>query len=123
MDWQELPKAHGKRGLMLIMGSLLWWGEAAHSKGPVGSPDWWNWKLAVEDFVWVIESIIKTASPHDSATKAIKHKSDLTGRMNQRQTRNWHVCERSVIPLGSLLHCSNYLPASTNMQVVYPLRY
>ncbi len=46
-------------GFMLILGTLLWWGEAAYAVGK-SLEAWWNWREALVDFTWVIECMIRT---------------------------------------------------------------
>ncbi|SJL01336.1 uncharacterized protein ARMOST_04656 [Armillaria ostoyae] len=64
LDWEGLEKCSGCMGFILLLGSLLWWGETAHAIGEK-SEDWWNWHLAIKNFVWVIEHIIRTADLGD----------------------------------------------------------
>lgn len=59
MDWGDVLYYCGKNGLLQIMGTLLWWGEAAHKSSPV---DLHDWKQAVLDVTWSVESIMYEAA-------------------------------------------------------------
>ncbi|KAF8171764.1 hypothetical protein K438DRAFT_1981917 [Mycena galopus ATCC 62051] len=51
-DWTELAKTHGRNGLSLVVGCLLWWGDAAvETKDPALRLDWLT---AVQDVSWAL---------------------------------------------------------------------
>ncbi len=64
-----LESCYGSNGLLLVMASLLWWGEEAHSVG-VQTEEWWNWHKAVKDIVWTLEHMIRTSIPSSVWTAA-----------------------------------------------------
>jgi hypothetical protein len=55
--WQDVAKTHGRNGLLLVVGCLLWWGDtAAASEQPLLRQDWTS---AVEDVSWVLGETMK----------------------------------------------------------------
>ncbi|KAJ7802391.1 hypothetical protein B0H13DRAFT_2389627 [Mycena leptocephala] len=60
-DWSEVAKMHGRNGMLLYLGGLLWWGEsaAAAAATPALLADW---KLAVEDVSVVLAAAIECES-------------------------------------------------------------
>ncbi|KAK0438386.1 hypothetical protein EV421DRAFT_1714355, partial [Armillaria borealis] len=75
LDWEGLERCNGGTGFILMLGSLLWWGEAAYAVGK-GSEPWWNWREALIDFTWAIEHMIRTTElgSGSSAGKAANRK-------------------------------------------------
>ncbi|KAJ7129819.1 hypothetical protein C8R43DRAFT_1134082 [Mycena crocata] len=56
--WDEVAKTHGRNGMLMVLGCLLWWGEAAAaSEDP--SPLLEDWKLAVVDVTSVLTETLK----------------------------------------------------------------
>jgi hypothetical protein len=44
-DWDELAKMHGRNGMLMVMGCLLWWGDVTEeSEDPLLES---NWRVAV----------------------------------------------------------------------------
>jgi hypothetical protein len=72
-EWEMVAKTHGRNGMLLVVGCLLWWGDAAAATQD--TPLQLEWKKAVEDVTWVLgktlESVgalyIKTCDGGDSA--------------------------------------------------------
>ncbi|KAJ7075398.1 hypothetical protein B0H15DRAFT_791929, partial [Mycena belliarum] len=54
--WEVLAKTHGRNGLLLVIGCLLWWGDAA--KAACDAALWEDWMLAVRDFKWVLSQVL-----------------------------------------------------------------
>ncbi|KAF8129680.1 hypothetical protein K438DRAFT_1644430, partial [Mycena galopus ATCC 62051] len=51
-DWTELAKTHGQNGMSLVVGCLLWWGDAAaKTEDPALRLDWLK---AVQDVSWAL---------------------------------------------------------------------
>lgn len=55
MNWEDFAGYSGKNGLLQIMGTLLWWGEAANKDGPAAAH---AWGLAVDEVAWSLQSIV-----------------------------------------------------------------
>ncbi|KAK6997436.1 hypothetical protein R3P38DRAFT_3219441 [Favolaschia claudopus] len=53
LDWSLMTRLHGRNGLLQIMATLLWWGEAIES-----AMDRMTWTLAVEDVTWALEEML-----------------------------------------------------------------
>ncbi|KAJ7847176.1 hypothetical protein B0H13DRAFT_1447665, partial [Mycena leptocephala] len=49
--WEDLAKTHGRNGMLLVAGCLLWWGDAAAVSEEVLLLE--DWKKVVEDVSWV----------------------------------------------------------------------
>ncbi len=75
LDSEGLEKCNGGMGFLLMLGTLLWWGEAAYAVGK-GLEAWWNWQEALVDFTWAIEHMIQTAElgSASSTQKPVKQK-------------------------------------------------
>jgi hypothetical protein len=56
-DWDELLKTHGRNGVLMVLGCLLWWGDVVEeSEDALLESDW---RLAVRDVSWALkESIV-----------------------------------------------------------------
>jgi hypothetical protein len=52
-DWEEIAKMAGRNGVLLYMGGLLWWGEAA-AAAPESEDLLKDWRLAVDDVAAVL---------------------------------------------------------------------
>ncbi|KAJ6470182.1 hypothetical protein DFH09DRAFT_954871, partial [Mycena vulgaris] len=50
--WEEVAKTHGRNGMLLVVGCLLWWGDAVAADGDVALRE--GWKDAVRDVYWVL---------------------------------------------------------------------
>ncbi|KAF9024543.1 hypothetical protein BDZ89DRAFT_918775, partial [Hymenopellis radicata] len=60
-EWNGLDAKHGRNGFLMVMGTLLWWGEAVFVQ-PRSKPteEQAEWELAVEDVTWVLEHMLRT---------------------------------------------------------------
>ncbi|SJL00833.1 uncharacterized protein ARMOST_04147 [Armillaria ostoyae] len=76
VNWSGLERCHGGTGFMLVMGSLLWWGEAIHKDEERGE-DWWNWRMALEEFTWALKHIIRTATPNETHVPKKRKRSQI----------------------------------------------
>ncbi|KAJ7088020.1 hypothetical protein B0H15DRAFT_801079 [Mycena belliarum] len=56
-EWSELAKTHGRNGILLVVGCLLWWGEAAKATNEKGELE--QWLLAVSDVKWALRETLK----------------------------------------------------------------
>ncbi|KAF9018830.1 hypothetical protein BDZ89DRAFT_1139724 [Hymenopellis radicata] len=63
VEWTGLQKKCGNDGLILVLGTLLWWGEVVFDGVTRDTPtsDQVDWQLAVDDVTWCIEHIVRTA--------------------------------------------------------------
>ncbi|KAJ6451146.1 hypothetical protein C8R45DRAFT_1113690 [Mycena sanguinolenta] len=55
-DWGELAAMNGKSGLLLVMASLLWWGDRAGGDA-MDADVYQGWTKAVEDVTWTLEAL------------------------------------------------------------------
>jgi hypothetical protein len=55
-DWSLVIKLHGRNGLLQVMASLLWWGEAVTKTSPFDQLDW---AIAVDDVARVLEEMVQ----------------------------------------------------------------
>ncbi|KAJ7446062.1 hypothetical protein FB451DRAFT_1412422 [Mycena latifolia] len=46
-EWEDIGKMHGRNGMLLFVGALLWWGEAAAANEEERGPLLDDWRLAV----------------------------------------------------------------------------
>ncbi|KAJ7164840.1 hypothetical protein C8R43DRAFT_831332, partial [Mycena crocata] len=51
-DWDEVGKTHGRNGMLLVVGCLLWWGDAAAATEDESLLQ--DWVLAVRDVTWAL---------------------------------------------------------------------
>ncbi|KAJ7688925.1 hypothetical protein B0H14DRAFT_2210430, partial [Mycena olivaceomarginata] len=59
LDWGVVMKLHGRNGLLQVMATLLWWGEALVVTVVTMSPfERMAWVFTVEDVTWVLEEIL-----------------------------------------------------------------
>jgi hypothetical protein len=58
-EWDDMRKRHGRNGMLLYVGGLLWWGEAAAATGERASMLLADWRLAVEDVCAVLSEVVK----------------------------------------------------------------
>jgi hypothetical protein len=56
-DWEPIAKTHGYNGMLLFVGCLLWWGDAAAATEDPGLQEDWAW--AVEDVNWMLGETLK----------------------------------------------------------------
>lgn len=63
VDWDGLQDKSGRNGITLVIGVLLWWGEAVSdltdAAGPGRREDW---VLAVTDVTWALDNMIRHAT-------------------------------------------------------------
>ncbi|TRM56346.1 hypothetical protein BD626DRAFT_575809 [Schizophyllum amplum] len=59
-DWQGLELTCGRNGLVQVVMTLLWWGEAVNT-GVVDAKNWHDWDLACDDFRQTLEALVQTA--------------------------------------------------------------
>ncbi|KAJ6458523.1 hypothetical protein C8R45DRAFT_1110054 [Mycena sanguinolenta] len=64
-DWEEVAKMAGKNGLLIYVGALLWWGEAAAEAADGADELLADWKLAVGDVADVLAMAIEAKSSSD----------------------------------------------------------
>ncbi|KAJ6512874.1 hypothetical protein C8R45DRAFT_1087981 [Mycena sanguinolenta] len=64
-EWEEVSKMAGKNGLLMYVGALLWWGEAAAGAGEGADELLVDWKVAVADVVDVLAMVTKKRSSSD----------------------------------------------------------
>jgi hypothetical protein len=57
-SWDEMRKRHGRNGMLLYLGGLLWWGEAAAAEG-AGSELLNDWGFAVDEVCAVLGEVVK----------------------------------------------------------------
>ncbi|KAF7373976.1 hypothetical protein MSAN_00610300 [Mycena sanguinolenta] len=77
--WKEVAKMYGKNGLLQVMATLVWWGEAAWRERE-GEPSVWNrWLLAVEDVKWVIEQVLESGDIERDESSGKKRKESGRG--------------------------------------------
>ncbi|KAJ7238552.1 hypothetical protein B0H12DRAFT_1025641, partial [Mycena haematopus] len=59
-DWEKVAAMYGKNGLLQVMATLCWWGEAAeHLLSRGKEPDARKeWVVAVTDMTWVLEKLL-----------------------------------------------------------------
>ncbi|KAJ7823359.1 hypothetical protein B0H13DRAFT_1919665 [Mycena leptocephala] len=72
-DWTDVAKMHGRNGLLLYVGGLLWWGEAAAADNAAAAL-LADWKLTVDDVSGVLAAAVKSLRGDPSA-KAKETKS------------------------------------------------
>ncbi|KAJ7446039.1 hypothetical protein B0H11DRAFT_1930380 [Mycena galericulata] len=68
-EWADLAKTHGRNGLLLYLGGLLWWGEAATAAGDDAALLLADWRLAVRDVAKVLTAVLLGVAPWVKATK------------------------------------------------------
>ncbi|KAJ7715050.1 hypothetical protein B0H16DRAFT_1477680 [Mycena metata] len=56
-DWEGVAKTSGRNGMLLFVGCLLWWGEAAAEREDVSLTA--DWRDAVSDVSWVLSEVGK----------------------------------------------------------------
>jgi hypothetical protein len=56
LDWSAVVRLHGRNGILQVMATLLWWGEAVVEATPL---DRMTWTLAVEDVTWTLEQLLR----------------------------------------------------------------
>ncbi|KAJ7431151.1 hypothetical protein B0H11DRAFT_1942046 [Mycena galericulata] len=73
-EWDDLAKMHGRNGMLLVVGALLWWGEAcAEEEDSDRDRMFADWRLAVKDVAGALEAALKRVP---SVKKAV----ELTGK-------------------------------------------
>lgn len=90
--WGGVGSLSGKNGLILIMGTLLLWGVAAHKAGDEAILDW---QVAVDDVSWAYNSIITNGRPKSKRAQgppkpkpsAKKRKNDDGGPLPAKRQR------------------------------------
>jgi hypothetical protein len=60
-DWEVMAETHGHNGLSLVVGSLLWWGDAAAAVDESTLIE--DWRVAVKDIDWVLAECTKGVGP------------------------------------------------------------
>ncbi|KAI5822729.1 hypothetical protein K523DRAFT_198681, partial [Schizophyllum commune Tattone D] len=58
-DWEGFDEFCGKDGLLQVLLTLLWWGDAVHGSGGTGK-DRADWDAACADFASVLETVAIT---------------------------------------------------------------
>ncbi|KAJ7469927.1 hypothetical protein B0H11DRAFT_2238069 [Mycena galericulata] len=74
-EWDEMRKRHGRNGVLMYVGGLLWWGEAAVADEEQGKELLADWHLAVDDVCRVLEEVVKPVGPSRPAAKTLAGKS------------------------------------------------
>ncbi|KAF9023543.1 hypothetical protein BDZ89DRAFT_1041602 [Hymenopellis radicata] len=74
LEWTGLEKKCGNDGLILVLGTLLWWGEVVFDgvSGNTPTADQVDWQLAVDDVTWAIEHIVRTTVVEVPGARASK---------------------------------------------------
>ncbi|KAF8898176.1 hypothetical protein CPB85DRAFT_1439994 [Mucidula mucida] len=63
VDWDSLQDKSGRNGMSLVIGALLWWGEAVSDlTDEAGSARREDWVLAVADVTWALDNMIRHAT-------------------------------------------------------------
>ncbi|KAJ7504116.1 hypothetical protein B0H11DRAFT_2221563 [Mycena galericulata] len=68
-EWEEMRKRHGRNGVLMYIGGLLWWGEAAAADEEQAKELLADWHLAVQDVRRVLEEVVKPVGPSRPAAK------------------------------------------------------
>ncbi|KAJ6447891.1 hypothetical protein C8R45DRAFT_1135642 [Mycena sanguinolenta] len=68
VDWSTLAHLHGKNGLLMVMASLLWWGD--HYADGMYPADRVDWLKAVEDVTWTLQELEKSGCIEKGKEKA-----------------------------------------------------
>ncbi|KAJ7897381.1 hypothetical protein B0H13DRAFT_2337915 [Mycena leptocephala] len=79
-EWGPMAKLHGKNGVLQVMATLLWWGEAIDEDDPLGRIEWGT---AVEEVEGVFTEMLRSGAVakmkqgerKKDATRGIKRKS------------------------------------------------
>ncbi|KAF8168601.1 hypothetical protein K438DRAFT_1983743 [Mycena galopus ATCC 62051] len=77
MEWEEMSKRYGRNGVLLYIGGLLWWGEAAatlavgEGRGELLA----DWRLAVHDVCGVLSEVVKVKPVGDNRLNGTKGKA------------------------------------------------
>ncbi|KAJ7785189.1 hypothetical protein DFH07DRAFT_948268 [Mycena maculata] len=69
--WEEIGKMHGRNGILMCLGALLWWGEGAAADKEGSSALLADWRLAVEDFSAVLAEVVKRGPSIDSEDETV----------------------------------------------------
>ncbi|KAF8134757.1 hypothetical protein K438DRAFT_1787092 [Mycena galopus ATCC 62051] len=62
-EWEDISQMAGRNGMLLYVGALLWWGEAAASAEEGSEALLKEWKIAVVDMGSVLAMADRTGSP------------------------------------------------------------
>ncbi|KAF7357239.1 hypothetical protein MSAN_01318900 [Mycena sanguinolenta] len=65
-DWSEMAQLHGKNGLLLVMATLMWWGEVSQDDLTARS----RWLEAVDDVTWVLQQVLASGDIASHNTSA-----------------------------------------------------
>ncbi|KAF8214907.1 hypothetical protein K438DRAFT_1749022 [Mycena galopus ATCC 62051] len=70
-NWEDLAAMNGKNGLLLVMASLLWWGDRAGDEVETDAAAYAGWTKAVDDVTWTLDTLTKSGCIHvERAEKA-----------------------------------------------------
>ncbi|KAJ7707029.1 hypothetical protein B0H14DRAFT_3525880 [Mycena olivaceomarginata] len=61
--WEDMRKRFGRNGILLYVGGLFWWGEAAAADEEHASELLAEWRVAVEDVRQVLAEVVKGVCP------------------------------------------------------------
>lgn len=62
-DWKGIAGMHGRNGMLLYLGGLLWWGEAAVADKSESATRLAEWQEAVKDVGAVLKEALKVVGP------------------------------------------------------------
>jgi hypothetical protein len=62
-QWEDMRKRFGRNGILLYIGGLFWWGEAAAADEEHASELLAEWCVAVEDVRRVLAEVVKGVCP------------------------------------------------------------
>ncbi|KAJ7511021.1 hypothetical protein B0H11DRAFT_1900353 [Mycena galericulata] len=68
-EWADLAKTHGRNGVLLYLGGLLWWGEAAAAADNDAVLLLADWQFAVRDVANVLSAVLLGVAPWVKAAK------------------------------------------------------
>ncbi|KAJ7794069.1 hypothetical protein B0H14DRAFT_3497393 [Mycena olivaceomarginata] len=93
--WDEMRKRHGRNGILLYLGGLLWWGEAAAVEG-AGSELLKDWGLAVDNVCAVLGEVVGNGEHQrddeigdkEAAPPAAAKASARTTRSKRKETQD-----------------------------------
>ncbi|KAF8209002.1 hypothetical protein K438DRAFT_1960729 [Mycena galopus ATCC 62051] len=77
MNCSTLADLHGKNGLLLVMASLLWWGD--YYADGMCRVERAEWLKAVEDVTWTLEEAKKSGCIERGKSKAAGKRKRVRG--------------------------------------------
>ncbi|KAJ7475543.1 hypothetical protein B0H11DRAFT_2235253 [Mycena galericulata] len=80
--WDEIAKMHGRNGMLLYVGGLLWWGEAVAAEKDSGASLFSDWRLAVGDVARVLAEAVKASQ---GKKPSAEHKKGPEGKREDKR--------------------------------------